>query len=102
MKRPAVISGKQRRQLRSLAHDLQPLVQIGQKGLTDEIYAAVDRALTDHELVKVRIHEGADVDRREVGPALAAKLDAHDVAVIGRVVIVYRRHPENPRIPLHT
>jgi RNA-binding protein len=102
MKRPVTISGKQRRQLRALAHHLEPLVQIGQKGLTDEIYAAVDRALTDHELVKVRIGEGAELDRREVGPALAAKLDAHDVGVIGRVVIVYRRHPEHPKIPLHT
>lgn len=77
-------------------------MQIGQKGLTDEIYAAVDQALDDHELVKVRIGEGAPIERKDVGPALAEKLDAHDVGLVGRVAIVYRRHAESPKIPLRT
>jgi RNA-binding protein len=102
MKRPAEISGKQRRQLRALAHQLDPLVQIGQKGLTAEIFAAVDQALDDHELVKIRVAEGSPVERKDVGPALAEKLDAHDVGLIGRVVILYRRHSEAPKIPLRT
>ena len=98
MKRPTSLTSKQRRQLRSLAHHLEPVVQVGQKGLTDELVSAVDQALEDHELIKVRVAEAAPVERRRSG--LADRVDAHEIGVIGRVVILYRRHPEKPRVPL--
>lgn len=100
MKRPPSLTGKQRRQLRSLAHHLSPVVQIGNRGITDELVSAVDQALADHELIKVRIAEAAPVERKEAGSALADRVDAHDVGVVGRVLILYRRHAETPRIPL--
>jgi RNA-binding protein len=98
MKRPPTLTGSQRRQLRALAHHLSPIVQVGHQGITDELVRAVRQALEDHELVKVRIAEGAPVERKSSG--LADRLDAHEVGVIGRVVILYRRHPDKPAIPL--
>lgn len=100
MKRPAVLTGKQRSQLRALAHHLDPIVQVGARGITDEVVAAVDQALTDHELIKVRVAADAPIDRRETGPALAERTKSHDLGVVGRVVILYRRHPKEPRVPL--
>ena len=98
MKRPPALTSKQRRQLRSLAHHLEPVVQVGQKGITDDLVAAVDQALEDHELIKVRVAEAAPVERKKTG--LADRVAAHEVGVIGRVVILYRRHAEKPRVPL--
>jgi RNA-binding protein len=102
MKRPKRLTTGQRKQLRGLAHHLEPLVQVGHKGITDELLDAVDVALTDHELVKVRISANAPVDRKTAGATLADRTDAHDVGVVGRVVILYRRHPETPRVPLRS
>jgi RNA-binding protein len=100
MKHPLELTGKQRRSLRALAHHLSPIVHIGQKGLTDELVGSVRQALLDHELIKIKLLEGAPVDRREVGPMLAERLEAHDIAVIGRVVTLYRRHPTDPVVAL--
>lgn len=54
------MTGKQKKYLRGLAHDMKPLVQIGQRGLTDAVAGQVDAALTDHE----RIRSGSRPKRR--------------------------------------
>jgi len=100
MRRPPHLTGKQRRQLRSLAHNLSPVVQVGHKGITEQLLEAVDVALTDHELIKVKMLEGPPVERKSAGGLIAERVGAHDVGVIGRVLILYRRHPDNPRVPL--
>ncbi|MCA9581948.1 MAG: ribosome assembly RNA-binding protein YhbY [Myxococcales bacterium] len=102
MSSPAPLSGKQRRQLRALAHDLAPVVMVGREGVNDAVVAATDHALTDHELIKVRILDSAPQDRTEVGPLLASRCRAHAVGTIGRVAILYRRHPTEPKVPLQT
>lgn len=100
MKRPAELSTKQRKHLRALAHHLDPVVHVGQKGVTDELVASVDKALTDHELIKIKLLEGVPHDRHEVGPLLADRCEAHDVGIVGRVVTLYRRHPQKPKVDL--
>jgi RNA-binding protein len=102
MKRPATLTSKQRQQLRGLAHHLEPTVQIGSDGVSQGVIDAVDRALTDHELVKVRVLESCPVDRKSIAPLLADPNDAHAVGVVGRIVILYRRHPEKPKVPLRS
>ncbi|MBW2464234.1 MAG: YhbY family RNA-binding protein [Deltaproteobacteria bacterium] len=102
MKRPENLTGKQRRQLKGLAHGLKPLVQISGKGITDTVLSAIDQALTDHELIKVKLSEGCPVPRKEAGPLLADPTDAHQIGLIGRVIILYRRHPDAPVVPLHS
>lgn len=99
------ISSRQRAHLRSLAHPLRPVVQIGGSGLTDGIVEATDVALAEHELIKVKIGQGFDGDRREAARELAERTRADLTQVIGRVVVLYRPRPPRggdprPRIVL--
>ena len=91
-------TGKQRRKLRGLAHHLDPIVQVGKEGVTDSVLAAVRKALDDHELIKVRVLESAPEGRDEAGAAIAAKTDAHVAGAVGRIVMLYRRHPTEPKL----
>lgn len=94
------MTGKDRRYLRALAHALSPVVIIGKRGLSDAIVRQVDQALSDHELIKARLAPDCPVDRAEAAEALSAGTRCEVVGAIGRVLILYRRHPEHPRIRL--
>jgi len=103
LRRPkADLTGKQRSHLRGLAHHLDPVVQVGKDGVTPALVAAVQRALDDHELIKVRVLEAAPQDRREVAPLLAEATGAHVVGQVGRLVLLYRMPKRDPRIRLPT
>jgi RNA-binding protein len=97
-----VLSSKQRRHLRSLAHSLKPLVQIGKGGIDDGLVAAIDQALLDHELIKVRVGENAGVEREEAAEAIAKKTKSDVAQVLGNIVLLYRAHPDEPTIVLPT
>lgn len=92
------LTGRQRKHLRGLAHGFEPLVHVGEAGVTDAVLHAVDAALTAHELVKVRLHQPAA--KHEDADALAAGTGAALCGLVGHVVILYRRHPEKPKITL--
>ena len=94
------LTGKQRRHLRALGHHLEPVVQVGKQGLTDAVIAAADAALAQHELIKVRIATECPDDRVDVAARLAPALDGQIAQVLGRTVLVYRRHPKEPKIQL--
>lgn len=94
------LKGSQLRHLRSLAHDLEPIVRIGKGGVNDAVVAAADRALTDHELVKVRLPRVDRSERETLADHLRSRTRAHLAGLTGRVAILYRRHPEEPRIQL--
>lgn len=95
-----MLTGKQRRHLRAIAHALDPIVQIGKAGLEPGVIAAVDRALADHELVKVRVGEAAGLDRRDAAAELAAQTHSEVAQVLGKVVLLYRPDPKEPKIAL--
>jgi RNA-binding protein len=95
-----VLSGKQRRHLRALAHELRPLVQVGKDGIDDGLIAAIDQALLDHELIKVKVGEAAGLDRHDAADDLAKKTKSEIAQVLGNTVILYRAHPETPTIVL--
>lgn len=94
------MTGKERRHLRALAHRLSPVVIIGQRGLSDAVVHQIDGALTDHELIKVRLGSECPVGRGEATGALTQRTGAEIAGTIGRVIILYRPHPEHPRITL--
>jgi len=96
----AVLTGKQRRHLRSLGHDLRPIVQIGKGGIDDGLVAAVERALDDHELVKLRLGESAGLDRHDAADAIARRTHSEVAQVLGNTVLLYRAHPDEPQIVL--
>jgi len=96
----AVLTGKQRRYLRSLGHELKVVVQIGKDGIDDGLIAAIDQALVDHELIKVKIGENANLDRQEAADELAKRTKSEVAQVLGYTVLLYRAHPDEPTIVL--
>jgi RNA-binding protein len=94
------LNDAQRKHLRRLGHDRDPVVLIGQNGLGAAVVAEMDRALNDHELVKVRARVGDRGERDRMLGELAATTGSELVQQIGHVGLFYRRHPEQPRILL--
>jgi RNA-binding protein len=94
------LNDAQRKYLRRLGHDRSPIVLVGQAGLGENLVAEMDRALRDHELVKVRARVGDRGERDRVLAGLAAQTGAELVQQIGHVGLFYRRHPDRPRILL--
>ena len=98
--RPMKLTEKQRKHLRGLGHSLKPIVFIGHAGASDAVAAETVRALTDHELIKVRV-TGMERDARDEALAsLATRTGSEMVGRIGHVAILYRTNTEKPRIVL--
>jgi RNA-binding protein len=102
----SILPAAERKALKARAHSLHPILQLGEKGLTDAVIAEIDRALTAHELIKVR---AAPLNRDEREVALASiceRTNSHPVQHIGKMLIVYRQKPRaeappapRPRVP---
>jgi RNA-binding protein len=94
------LTEKQRRHLKGLAHPLKPVILMGNSGLTPAVIAETDRALTHHELIKVRL-PGLDREERDAALAeLAESTSSAMVTRIGHVAVLYRPHPDLPKISL--
>jgi len=94
------ISPSQRRYLRSLAHDLQPVILLGAKGATQAVVKELDLALGHHELVKVKL-SGGDKDEREAQITyLVEGTGAESVQQIGHTVVLFRRNEDEPKLAL--
>ena len=90
---PESIKAAERRLLKARAHALHPMLQLGEKGLTDAVVAEIDRALAVHELIKVR---AAPLNRDERAVALQTiceRTGAQAVQHIGKVLVIYRQKP---------
>ena len=94
------LTGKQKRKLRALGHHLQVVVQVGQKGITGEVVAAVHQALEDHELVKVKVSADAADDRHAAALALGNQTESAVAQVLGRTVLLYRQRKKNSKISI--
>jgi RNA-binding protein len=87
-----LLSEKQKKHLRRLAHPLRPLVMLGNAGLTDAVVGELERALADHELVKVSARVGGVRSARDATlEELARRTQASMVQRIGHVGVFYRR-----------
>jgi RNA-binding protein len=87
------LSPAERRALRARAHALNPVVIIGNGGLTPGVMAEVERSLKAHELIKIRVG-GMEHDERESAcEAICAQTGALPIQHIGKVLVVYRKHP---------
>ncbi|MGQ9426496.1 ribosome assembly RNA-binding protein YhbY [Gilvimarinus sp. F26214L] len=94
-----MLSNDEKKRFRAIGHKLKPIVQVGGKGLTESLLAEVDRALADHELIKIKI---AVMDRELRGPILqevCEKTAAEAVQSIGKTVLLHRPAKKpNPRL----
>jgi RNA-binding protein len=97
---PTVLSNAQKRYLRSLAHDLKPVVLVGAKGVTPTLVAELDQALEQHELLKVKV---AAEDRETRDAWIEALVEQSGAALVGRVghtAVLYRRRKDKPLVIL--
>lgn len=91
---PATITTTQRRALRALAHALNPVVSISQKGLTETVLQEIDRSLTAHELIKIRVYATEREQREALLAELCGALKAAPVQHIGHLLVVWRENPK--------
>jgi len=92
------LTEKQKKHLRRLAHPMSPIVMLGNAGLTDAVVAELDRALTDHELVKVSARVGERAARDDALAMLASRTRAELVQHVGHVGVFYRRRQLLPKV----
>ncbi len=85
------LTGKQIRHLRGLGHHLDPVIRIGKEQLSENVLRSTNEALETHELIKVKLQEGCDLDRREAATALAEQTGASVVQVLGKTFLLFRR-----------
>ena len=86
-----MITGKQRKELKKMAHELRPTAMIGKDGLTETVVASIDTYLEAHELIKVQLQEGAELDTKQTANEVADRLGAEFVQSIGRRFVLYRQ-----------
>jgi len=92
---PVSLKPRERAQLKARAHALEPVVQVGNAGLSDAVVAEVDRALTAHGLIKVKIVGDDRQARVDAAEALCARTDAASVQRVGKIVVLWRPKPED-------
>ncbi len=93
------LSASDKKHLRSIGHRLNPVVMIGDKGYSEAVDLEVERALNDHELIKVKVNVGEPDERRELIAEMCAARSALLVQAIGKIALIYRpaKNP-NPRL----
>ncbi len=95
-----MLTGKQKRFLRSEAHHLQPLFQIGKHGLTESVIVQIEEALEAKELIKVNILQNCGEDKKDIAATLSERDGLEVVQVIGNILVLYKESTENKRIDL--
>lgn len=94
------LTKKQIRQLKSLVHHLNPVVIVGQNGLTEAVFNELDVTLNTHELIKVRLNAGDREERQEMIVQICGRCNAELVQTIGHVAAFFRRNADKPVISL--
>lgn len=82
-----------KKQLKSQAHHLSPVVLMGAKGLTDALIAECDLALTTHELIKIKIVSADKQEKTAMVAALCQATQAELIQTIGHIAVLYRKNP---------
>jgi RNA-binding protein len=92
------LKGADRKYLRSLAHELKPLVQVGKSGVTGGLLASVNEVLDQHELIKVRFLEKEK--KKALAEEVALRAPCEQVGMIGHIAIYFREQedPEKRKI----
>lgn len=95
------LTPRQRQYLKGLAHSLKPLLQVGKEGVTDSVLSTIEKSFNSRELMKVKVLDAAPESADESAEAMAGSLAGVEVVqVIGKTIVLYRRHPEKPEIKL--
>ncbi|WP_282941412.1 ribosome assembly RNA-binding protein YhbY [Paenibacillus sp. RC67] len=95
-----MLTGKQKRYLRSMAHHLNPIFQVGKGGVNEHLIRHIEEALEVRELIKVTVLNNCMEDRNEVGQQLADEAGAELVQVIGKIIVLYKESRDKKTIVL--
>lgn len=95
-----MLTGKQTRYLRSLAHHLDPIFQVGKGGVNDHLVRHIEEAIEKRELMKISILSNNIENPKEIGAALAEQSGAELVQVIGKTIVLYKESRDNKTIEL--
>jgi len=95
-----MLTGKQKRFLRSKAHHLNPIFQVGKGGVNDNMVKQIDEVLEARELIKVSILQNCEDDRDTVAEQLSRGAKAELVQVIGNTIVLYKESRENKQLVL--
>lgn len=95
-----MLTGKQKRFLRGLAHNLDPIFQVGKGGVNEHLYTHVSEAIEKRELIKVSILNNNIDDPKEIAQAVADGAGAELVQLIGRTIILYKESQNYKQIEL--
>jgi RNA-binding protein len=95
-----MLTGKQKRHLRSLAHHLDPIFQVGKGGVNENLIRQIEDALEARELLKVSVLQNCEQDKDEVAEELTEGAGAELVQVIGKTIVLYKESVENKKIKL--
>ena len=95
-----MLTGKQKRYLRSKAHHLNPIFQVGKGGVNENMIKQIGEALEARELIKVSVLQNCEFDRDEVAESLANGAKAELVQIIGNTIVLYKESVENKQISL--
>jgi len=94
-----MLTAEGKKRFRAIGHNLKPIVTIGGKGLSDNVIAELDRALHDHELIKVKVAIGERDERAEAMQEVCETLKAELVQSIGKMALLYRAADKpNPKL----
>ena len=95
-----MLTGKQKRYLRSLAHNIDPIFQIGKAGINDNMISQIDETLENRELIKIHILQNNFDDKNDLAQTLSQATNSEVVQVIGSMIVIYRESQENNEIAL--
>ncbi|OJS99242.1 ribosome assembly RNA-binding protein YhbY [Marinobacter nauticus] len=93
------LSPEQRREYRAIAHNLKPVIIVGDKGLSEGLQDELERALNDHELIKIKVASTDREARQGAIQALCESSGAELVQTIGKIAVILRRAKKpNPKL----
>lgn len=95
-----MLTGKQKRFLRSQAHHLDPIFQVGKGGVNENMIKQISEALEARELFKISVLQNCEEDKHDVAVQLAKGAGAELVQIIGNTIILYKESVENKQIIL--
>ncbi|MBP1968732.1 RNA-binding protein [Virgibacillus natechei] len=95
-----MLTGKQKRFLRSEANQLKPIFQVGKDGVNENMIQQIKEALEKRELMKVNVLQNSLEDKDTVAEQLAEGTNAEVAQVIGNIIVLYKESQENKQIRL--
>lgn len=95
-----MLTGKQKRYLRSMAHHLQPIFQVGKGGTNDHLVRHIGEAIETRELIKLSVLNNCLDDPKEIGAEVAEAAGAELVQVIGKTIVLYKESKDHKTIEL--